>query len=255
MATSARPRIWNPLELLFRPTIAPEAAYELEPVPRENKTRRQRMLIENIRHRNHCKRVKFDTEASFEMMVSEVKNVMKDANHLVWKDLEMRVNEANEVLHQVGVDLKMPPRQVECAELTRMSKITMTIAGYLQTQKIKSEAIRADMDKVLKVLMRTMSVGVANIPRNEHKSLIRNLFRLVILVREEKKPKTKPAKCQTEIVRDIRKEVEQAAQAFKGLRITQTLTFGLIESAYLRTEKPETPESYIDDIMTFTRPV
>ena len=213
------------------------------------------MLIESIQHRNHCKRVKVDTEASFEMMFREVKNMMKDANRLVWRNLETIGQEANEVLHQVGVDLKIPPRVVEAAELMRMSKITMTIACYLQTQEIKSEAIRKDMEEVLKLLMRTMSVGVANIPCSEHKILVRNLFRLVIIVRKDEKPKTKPAKCKTEIVRDIEKEVEQAVQAFKGLRITQTLTFGLIESAYSRTKKPETPESYIDDIMTFTRPV
>ena len=259
MATSVTMKIENTLEKYFRPPIAPESEYNFEPIPRENKTRRQRIEIEKVRHRNHCKRVKVDTEASFEMMVGEVKNVMKDANHHVWKDLETRVQQANEILWKIGMDLKTPSKSVECAELMRMSKITMTLASYLETQEIRSQAVKADMEKVFKVLWKTMSVGVANLPRSEHKSLVRNLFKLVAVVREDKPSRTKPlSKCKAGILaKDIQKEVEKAKQAYKGLRVTRNITFGLNESAYsksVKTETPQTDEIYIDDIMTFARP-
>ena len=250
MATSVTLKIENPLEKYFKPPIASEAEYNFEPIPRENKTRRQRIEIEKVRHRNHCKRVRADTEASFEMMISKVKNVMKDANHHTWKDLETRVQHANEILGKIGVDLKT----TEAAELMRMSKITLTLAGYLESQEIKSASIKKDMEKVFKRLTRTMSIGVANIPRSEHKNLIRNLFKLVALVREDEPKRTsQPSKCKSETtVADIQREVQQAIEAYQGLRMTRSQTFGLIESAYSRDLKYETPDGYIDDSLTFS---
>ena len=254
MATSVTLKIENPLEKYFKPPIASEATYQFEPIPRENKTRRQRIEIEKVRHRNHCKRVKADTEASFKMMVSEVKNVMKDANHHAWKDLETRVQQANEILWKIGVDLKTPSKTTEAAELMRMSKITLTLAGYLESQEIKSASIKKDMEKVFKRLTKTMSIGVANIPRSEHKNLIRNLFKLVALVREDEPKRTsQPSKCKSErTVADIQREVQQAIEAYQGLRMTRSQTFGLIESAYSRDLKYETPDRYIDDSLTFS---
>ena len=256
MATSATLKIENPLEKYFKPPIASEATYQFEPIPRENKTRRQRIEIEKVRHRNHCKRVKVDTQASFEMMVGEVKNVMKDATHHTWRDLEARVHQANEILTQIGVDLQTPSRTVETDELMRMSKITLTLAEYLETQDIKDASVKTDMEPVLACLMRTMSVGAANVPRSEHKGLIRNLFKLVAVVREDKPKRTKPQrKCKTErTAADIQREVERAIKAYQGLKMTRSQTSGMIESAYSRNEKYETPDRYIDDAITFTKP-
>ena len=187
MATSQMMKIENPLERFFKPRIRPEKDYKFEPIPSQNKTRKQRIEIEKARHRNLCRRIKLDTEDSFELMIGETKNVMADADHHTWKDLETRVNRANEILWKIGDELKEPDWRTDQDQMTRMAKITFTIAGYLQNQDVDDPDIRDDMQKAFKALTDAMSVGPANIPRADHTQLISHLFKLAALTRKPKK--------------------------------------------------------------------
>ena len=205
MATSQMMKIENPLERFFKPRIRPEKDYKFEPIPSQNKTRKQRIEIEKARHRNLCRRIKLDTEDSFELMIGETKNVMADADHHTWKDLETRVNRANEILWKIGDELKEPDWRTDQDQMTRMAKITFTIAGYLQKQDVDDPDIRDDMQKAFKALTDAMSVGPANIPRADHTQLISHLFKLAALTRKPKK-KIVFRRCL----------VEQALEAYKA---------------------------------------
>ena len=205
MATSQMMKIENPLERFFKPRIRPEKDYKFEPIPSQNKTRKQRIEIEKARHRNLCRRIKLDTEDSFELMIGKTKNVMADADHHTWKDLETRVNRANEILWKIGDELKEPDWRTDQDQMTRMAKITFTIAGYLQKQDIDDPDIRDDMQKAFKALTDAMSVGPANIPRADHTQLISHLFKLAALTRKPKK-KIVFRRCL----------VEQALEAYKA---------------------------------------
>ena len=205
MATSQMMKIENPLERFFKPRIRPEKDYKFEPIPSQNKTRKQRIEIEKARHRNLCRRIKLDTEDSFELMIGETKNVMAEADHHTWKDLETRVNRANEILWKIGDELKEPDWRTDQDQMTRMAKITFTIAGYLQKQDVDDPDIRDDMQKAFKALTDAMSVGPANIPRADHTQLISHLFKLAALTRKPKK-KIVFRRCL----------VEQALEAYKA---------------------------------------
>ena len=247
MAASQLMKLENPLEKYFRPHIRPESAYKFERVPSQNKTRKQRIEIERARHRNHCRKIKIDTEDSFEVLVLETKNVMATADHHTWKDLENRVNQANEMLWKIDKDLDEKPWVTEQNQATRMSKITFTIAGYLQTQDVDDPDIRKDMVETFAALKRAMCLGPANIPKEEHSSLISHLFKLAALTRKPKKMITFRRCLMVEKALEAYKAslLEQSSSADQSTSssTTETTSTSEVESEPKKPSKEEEPIS------------
>ena len=181
MAEAGLVKMENHLEKFFKPSVATAGEYDFEVLPRQTKTRRQRIVLGQAVHRNLCRRVKVDTETSFNLLFSDLKTVMKKATPAQWDDLKERVLIANELFWKIGAELRIPSKVTEAAEFMRMSKLINTIANYMDDHQVKFGTPEKpnSADNTFRNLQMLMQVGVTYLPHSEVMKIISSLFDMI----------------------------------------------------------------------------
>ena len=178
MAAAGIVKMENHLEKFFKPEMATPGEYDFEVLPRQTKTRRQLIVYRQAEYRNLCRKVRVDTESSFNMMFTDLKSVMKSAAPTQWDDLKERTMTANELFWRISAELRIPSKATEAAEFMRMSKLINTVAGYLEDLQIKfgTEENPNSADDTFRNLKLLMQAGVTQLPHREVIKIIENLF-------------------------------------------------------------------------------
>ena len=181
MAEAGLVKMENHLEKFFKPNMATPGEYDYEVLPRQTKTRRQRIAYNQAQHRNLCRKVKIDTENSFNMLFTDLKTVMKSATPAQWDDLKERVMTSNELFWKIGAELRISTKASQAAEYMRMSKLINTVADYLDKLQVKfgTDDNPNSADDTSRNLQMLMQVGVTHLPQREVLKIIANLFDMI----------------------------------------------------------------------------
>ena len=181
MAEAGLVKMENHLEKFFKPNTATPGEHDYEVLPRQTKTRRQRIAHEQAQHRNLCRKVKVDTENSFNMLFTDLKTVMKSATPSQWDDLKERVMTSNELFWKIGAELRISTKASQAAEYMRMSKLINTVADYLDKLQVKfgTDDNPNSADGTFRNLQMLMQVGVTHLPQREVLKIIANLFDMI----------------------------------------------------------------------------